>query len=216
MFSKSEQKAMLQVKISNTRPLVAILINAKINFRAQFYSDCFVIIQNNRYFNAAFFAQTSYLVNDNEYLFTMGSLTHAKTELLSFSTSKWKNSVSYLNYTEIYSFAAFFFRHEFYVVGGRTKNEILSIVTKFNPMIEKWAQIGNLKFSRYDHTIDVINDKLYVIGGSETFEHCDLLNDFGCSLVTDATFEQKDYPTLYGLYQSKCEPGFFNMSFKNI
>ena len=146
----------------------------------------------------------------------MGSLKHAKTELLNFSTWKWEQSSPYFNYTEFYSFAAIFFRNQFYIVGGRTKNEILSIVTKFNPMIEKWAQIGNLKFSRYDHTIDVINDKLYVIGGSETFEHCDLLNDFGCSLVTDATFEQKDYPTLYGLYQSKCEPGFFNMSFKNI
>ena len=146
----------------------------------------------------------------------MGSLKHAKTELLNFSTQKWKESSPYLNYTEIYSFAAFFYQYDFYVIGGRTKNEVLSTVTTFNPITEKWTEVGNLKFPRHDHTIDVINDKLYIISGSETLEYCDLLNDFGCSVLTDAIFEQKDYPTLYGLYQSKCEPGFFNMSFKNI
>ena len=83
-------------------------------------------------------------------------------------------------------------------------------------MTEKWTEIGNLKFPRFDHTIDVIGDKLYIVGGSEkTFEYCDLLNGFGCSLVTDAKFEQKDYPTLYGFYPSKCElgnPHFFKAS----
>ena len=142
----------------------------------------------------------------------MGSLEHAKTELLNFSTRKWKETLPYLNCTEIYSFAAFFYQHEFYVVGGRTKNEILSTVTTFNPMIEKWTKIGDLKFPRYDHTVDVVNDKVYIIGGSETFEYCDLLNGFGCSLVTDAKFKEKDYPTLYGFFPSKCELGIFNSS----
>ena len=104
----------------------------------------------------------------------MGSRVHAKTELLDFSTWKWKNSRPYLNYTEIYSFAAFFYQNEFYVVGGRTKSQILSKVSAFNPIIEKWSQIGNLNRPRYDHTIDVTNDKLYIIGGLETFEYCDL------------------------------------------
>ena len=146
----------------------------------------------------------------------MGSHEHAKTELLSFSTWKWKSSLPYLNYTEIYSFVAFFYQYEFYVVGGRSKNEILSVVTTFNPMTEKWTRIGNLKFPRYDHKIDVINDKLYIIGGSETFEYCDLLNGFGCSVLTNAKFEQKDYPTLYGFYPSKCELGILKTVFKNL
>ena len=137
----------------------------------------------------------------------MGSPEHAKTELLSFSTWKWKSSLPYLNYTEIYSFVAFFYQYEFYVVGGRSKNEILSVVTTFNPMTEKWTRIGNLNFPRYDHEIDVINDKLYIIGGSETFEYCDLLNDFGCSVLSDAKFETEDYPTIYGFYRNECELG---------
>ena len=137
----------------------------------------------------------------------MGSNEHAQTELLNFSTWNWRKYSPYLNYTEIYSFAAFFYQYEFYVVGGRTKNEILSMVTTFNPMTEKWTQIGNLKFPRYDHKIEVISDKLYIIGGSETFEHCDLLNAFGCSVLTNAKFDQKDYSTLYGFYPSKCELG---------
>ena len=152
----------------------------------------------------------------NNYLFAMGSLDHAKTELLNFSNHKWKESSSYLNHTVIYSFAAFFYRNNFYVIGGRAKNKILSTVTTFNPMTEKWTKIGDLKFPRYDHTIDVIKDKIYIIGGSEIFEYCDLLNDFGCSLVTDARFDQKDYPKLYGFYPSKCELGIFYSSTKKI
>ena len=142
----------------------------------------------------------------------MGSLEHAKTELLNFSTLKWKESLPYLNYSEFYSFAAFFYQQDFYVVGGRTKKKILSTVTKFNPMTEKWIEVGNLKLPRYGHTIDVTNDKLYIIGGLETIEYCDLLNGFGCSVLTDAKFEQKDYPTLYGFYPSKCELGTFRYS----
>ena len=142
----------------------------------------------------------------------MGSVGHAQTELLKFSTLEWKKSSPYLSYTEIYSFAAFFYGNEFYIVGGRTKNEILSKVTSFDPMTEKWTPIGNLKSPRYDHTIEVISDKLYVIGGLETFEYCDLLTGFACSVLTDASFEHKDYPTLYGFYPSKCELGSLNFS----
>ena len=202
---------MLQIKISSTRTLVAIQINDRINLRAQFNSYCFVIIG---YFYAVFLALTRRLVHNNIYLFAMGSPKHAKMELLNFSAWKWENSLPYFNYTEVYSFAAFFYRYEFYVVGGRTKNEILSVVSTFNPINEKWTRIGNLKSPRYNHAIDVISDKLYIIGGSETFEYCDLLNDFGCSLVTDARFKQKDYPTVYGFYPSKCELGIFNRSSK--
>ena len=139
----------------------------------------------------------------------MGSLEHAETELLSFTTWKWDKYLPYFNYTEIYSFATFFYQYDFYVVGGKTKNEVLSLVSTFNPKTEKWTRIGNLKFSRYDHTIDVINDKLYVVGGSENLERCDLLNYFGCSVLSNAGFEQKDYPILYGFYPSKCELGNF-------
>ena len=152
---------------------------------------------------------SSYSVTESNFLFAMGSLDHANTELLNFSTWQWKNSVMYYNYTEIYSFAAFFYRFEFYVVGGRTKNEVLSAVSTFSPITEKWTQIGSLKFPRFDLTIETIDDKLYIIGGSETFEYCDLSNDFGCAVFTDAKFKQEDYPRLYGLYPSKCEPGNF-------
>ena len=206
---------MLQVKISCTRTLVAIHINEKINSRAQFYSDCFVIIQYIRYF-ICYESLLEVSLAGNNYLFAMGSLEHAKTELLNFSTWKWKESLPCFNFSEVYSFAAFFYRRDFYVVGGRTKNKILSVVSTFNPINEKWTRIGNLKSPRYNHAIDVISDKLYIIGGSETFEYCDLLNDFGCSLVTDARFKQKDYPILYGFYPSKCELGILTVAVKPL
>ena len=154
------------------------------------------------------------LISDSEhgdnYLLTMGSLKHAESELLKFSTWEWSESLPYWNYTEVYSFAAFFYHKEFYIVGGRTKNEILSVVTSFDPITKKWTQIGDLKSARYGHTVEVFNDKLYVIGGLKTFEYCDLLNGFGCSLVTDTRFEQKDYPILYKFYPSQCELGNSN------
>ena len=156
-------------------------------------------------------ALTSCSVHGNNYLFAMGNLKHAKTELLDFSTWEWESSVPYLKYSEIYSFAAFFYQYEFYVVGGRTKNEILSTVTTFNPLTEKWTEIGNLKSPRYDHKIEVVNDKLYIIGGSETLEFCSLLNGFGCSVVTDARFERKDFPLLYAFDPSRCELGNFQL-----
>ena len=83
----------------------------------------------------------------------MGSLDHARTELLNFSTWQWKKSLPYFSYTEIYSFAAFFYQQDFYVVGGKTKNEILSVVSTFNPITEKWTKVGNLKFQRFDNSI---------------------------------------------------------------
>ena len=139
----------------------------------------------------------------------MGSLKHAKTELLNFSTWKWEQSSPYFNYTEFYSFEAVFYRNQFYVVGGRTKNEVSSIVASFNPMTDEWTQIGNLNFPRFGHTIHVIGDKIYIIGGSEPFEYCNLSKDYGCSGLTDATFEMKDNPILYGFYPSKCKTGTF-------
>ena len=148
-----------------------------------------------------------FVVVGQNYLFALGSLDHAKTELLDFSTWNWRTSLPYFSYTEIYSFAAFFYQKKFYVVGGKTINEVLSGVSTFNPITEKWSQIGSLKFPRFDHTIDIISDKLYIIGGSEEFEYCDLLNGFECSVLTNARFKQNDFPKLYGLYPSKCEPG---------
>ena len=95
-------------------------------------------------------------------------------------------------------------------MGGRTKSQILSKVSTFNPIVGKWSEIGNLKRPRHDHTIDVTNDKLYIIGGLETIEYCDLMNGFGCSELTNARFEQKDFPILYGFYPNKCELGILN------
>ena len=141
----------------------------------------------------------------------MGSIDHAKTELLDFSTWQWKDSLPNLNYAEIYSFAVTFYRNEFYVVGGRTKNAILSVVSTFNPRKQEWSQIGNLIFPRFDHKIEVIGEKLYIIGGSKTFEYCDLLNGFECSVLTDATIEPNDNVRLYGFYPSKCKPGTFKL-----
>ena len=137
----------------------------------------------------------------------MGSLDHARTELFNLTALTWNTSTSYLSYTEIYSFATFFHHHEFYVVGGKTKNEILSLAARFNPITEKWTQIGNMKFPRYDHMVQVITNKVFISGGSRTLEYCDLTNDFACSVFTDANFTQEDIPILYGFLPSKCDLG---------
>ena len=136
----------------------------------------------------------------------MGDLEHADTELYGLSTLKWKKSSPYFNYRQIYSFSTFFYQDKFYVTGGKTKSEILSEVATFDVKTEKWSQLGRLKFPRFDHKIDVIGNKLFVIGGSKTPEYCDL-TDFACSKFTDESFQHDNSLALYAFYPSQCELG---------
>ena len=137
----------------------------------------------------------------------MGSLDHAKTELLDFSTWKWKESSPYLEFEEIYLFATLFYHDKFYVVGGRTKTKFLSIVATFSSITEKWIQIGHLRSPRFGHRIDVADEKLVIIGGSENFEHCDLTYKLNCSIFASIKFKHEDNPILYRSYPSKCKTG---------
>ena len=148
-----------------------------------------------------------YSVDEDTYLFSTGSIDHAETELLNFSTWKWKTSLPYLNNKEVYLFATLFYRDAFYVVGGRTKAKILSEVAIFNPVKEKWSLIGNLRSQRFGHKIDVIDDKLIIIGGSKDFEHCDLTTKFNCSMFVNAKFDIDDIPIMYGSFPSQCRTG---------
>ena len=136
----------------------------------------------------------------------MGSLEHAETELLNLLTFEWKRSTPYLNYKEIFLFAAIFHGEKFYVVGGKTKDQVLSDVATFDPKKEKWSRVGRLKFPRFDHKVDVIDDKIFMIGGSAFPEYCDLTN-FACSMFTDAIFKNESSPTLYAFYPSNCKLG---------
>ena len=136
----------------------------------------------------------------------MGGLEHAKAELFDMSTLKWKKSTQYFKYNELYSFAAFFYNDMFYIVGGKTNKEVLSVVATLSPKTEKWSQVGKLKFSRFDHKIELIDDKIFVVGGSEFPEYCDLTN-FACSMFNDATFKHENNPTLYAFFQSSCQQG---------
>ena len=147
---------------------------------------------------------------ENNYLFTMGSLEHAKTELLNLSTWKWKTSSPYFNYQQINSFEALFYKDKFYVIGGKTKTEILSLVARFDPNVEEWSRIGNLKFARFNLKADIIDYKLFTIGGLETPEYCDL-TDFACSMFTDTVFKPENNPTLYAFYPSKCKLGILKI-----
>ena len=139
----------------------------------------------------------------------MGSLEHAKTELFNLSTRKWKKSSSYFNYEQIYSFAVCFYSDRFYIIGGKTKNDVLSFIAIFNPKTEEWKRVGKLKFPRVDHKVHVIDDKLFIIGGSEFPEYCNLV-DFSCSMYTDATFNRENNPILYAFYPSNCKLGIFS------
>ena len=134
----------------------------------------------------------------------MGSLEHAKTELFDMATLKWKKSTSYFDYQLIYSFAAFFYQEKFHVVGGKTEKRVLSVVATFNPLTEKWNQIGNLKYSRHNHKVELLDDKVFIIGGSEIPEYCDLNDGFTCSMFSDVKVKHDNNPRLYAFYPSKC------------
>ena len=144
----------------------------------------------------------------------MGSLEHAETELFNLSIRKWKKSSPYFDYQQIYLFAACFYNNNFYVIGGKTRIQVLSSVAIFNPETEEWSRVGKLKFPRFNHRVDAIDDNLFIIGGSKFPEYCNLIN-FSCSMFTDATFQHENNPILYSFYPSNCNPGTFsNFSIK--
>ena len=139
----------------------------------------------------------------------MGSLEHAETELLNLSTWEWNTYTSYFNYNQIYSFAVIFNQDMFYIIGGETKNEVLSLVATFNPETDKWSRIGVLKFPRSDHKINAIDNKVFIVGGSGIPEYCDLTYELACSLFTDADFNKESDPILYAFNPSICKIGSF-------
>ena len=146
----------------------------------------------------------------------MGSPEHAKTELFSLSTLGWEISSPFFNYTEVFSFAAFSYQNEFYVLGGRTKNIILSLVAKLYFNTGKWTQIGSLNFARFGHKISVINDKLIIIGGSKIFEHCKFYENFSCSTFGNITFTKEETLISYASYPSECKTGKLRKMIINI
>ncbi len=65
----------------------------------------------------------------------------------------------------------FVYNGEIYIIGGR-KNLIPTIakksMLKYNPLTDMWTEFGSLPKGRTAHTMEVVNDKIFLFGGFNT------------------------------------------------
>ena len=164
----------------------------------------------------------------------VGGIGHSKTELLSLSTWKWSTSASYLNYSEVYSFATFVYEPDkqnpyltkFYVIAGNTDIGKTSDIAKFDPNLKKWTRVGQLIVSRKNLQVTLLESSLYVIGGSKYTEKCYFSENPNKTLLFDCkkieieglsrNFTDDDFPQLYGHHESECNLGMKSILILNV
>ena len=148
-------------------------------------------------------------------MFSTGSTNHSRTELHNIPNSEWVEATSFnSSYLWYFDYASFFYENEFYVVGGRIsingKDELSSMVAKFNPNSENWSEVGELNFARRGHQATVIEWTVFVVGGGSKgikSEVCQLSDTFNCTII-DQKFSDAESPTLYEHDPQQCKPGF--------
>ena len=153
-----------------------------------------------------------------DYVFTMGSTNHSKTELYNIATWKWEEVKSFNNsYVWFYDFASFFYDKEFYVTGGRVNiidnDARRALVIKFNPNSENWSRVGELNFVRRGHRATVIESTVYFVGGGQKgikSEFCQLSDGFSCTTV-DRKFSDDERPLIYAYIHNRLTQVIFRL-----
>ena len=120
---------------------------------------------------------------------------------------EWKTSKSVPNKTFIHSFAVIAYQDEFLITGGFDNYGVTVEIMKFNPLTEIWSLVGNLESGRYGHSAVILNDQLYVIGGSSNSEICEIKHNFTCLSLANTKFEKNDFPKPYDYNPQECDPG---------
>ena len=138
------------------------------------------------------------LTLDLALVFVTGGTSKA-TELLSLSKRKWRTSIPYPNSVQFYSAASVFYANEFYVFGGTSITKTESRIMKFSPMKDSWSNSGSLISARHDHSVILIKDRVYIIGGKGYFisEVCSLTSK-KCSHIGSLVLEKSVKPHLLG------------------
>ena len=158
-------------------------------------------------------------------MLAVGSVGHSITEFIDLSYWTWNTSTNYLSYKEIYSFATFVYEPDklkpylsrFYVTAGKTENGPISDIAYFDPNTKMWTRVGKLQFSRHDHQVTMVESRLYVFGGSQAAEKCQLSEKSGQKISFECTklvvggrssnFKDDEYPQVYGHHRSHCDIG---------
>ena len=109
---------------------------------------------------------------------------------------------------QFYSAASVFYKNEFYVFGGTSITKTESKIMKFSPMKDSWSNSGSLVSARHGHSVILIKDSVYIIGGKGYFisEVCSLTNK-NCSHIGSLVLKNSVKPHLlgYNFQRKRCD-----------
>ena len=147
------------------------------------------------------------LTLDLDLVFVTGG-TSKTTELLSLVERKWRTSTSYPSSMQFYSAASVFYKNEFYVFGGTSITKTESRIMKFSPTKDSWSNSGSLISARHDHSVILIKDRVYIIGGKGYFiSEVYSLTNKNCSHIGSLVLENSVKPHLlgYNFERKRCD-----------
>ena len=110
-------------------------------------------------------------------------LSHNSCEIMTFNTEKWRSVDPYSYEKHFQNSAAVYFQSGFFFFGGAkswhsisTQRESLDRIAKLDTKTYKWSAVGKLNTPRADHSVILIDNEVYLFGGSGSFplEKCSL------------------------------------------
>ena len=106
---------------------------------------------------------------------------HSKTEIYNNRTSTWTSKKDYPYHKEIRAFEVVQFSSNFLVFGGfdQANMKIITIIAKFDPNVDEWSKMGNLKYARDYFGLIGFEDKYLVMYGNrdKRTEICEVTDD---------------------------------------
>lgn len=100
-----------------------------------------------------------------DFVFVAGGKDHSKTELLSLSTWSWEKRKS-CPLSKLARTPTIYTNGQFYVFGQKAiENELTSVVAAFDPINNKWLEIGSFGNVRVGHQVIQSKFGVVIVGG---------------------------------------------------
>ncbi|KAA3613163.1 MAG: T9SS C-terminal target domain-containing protein [Calditrichaeota bacterium] len=87
------------------------------------------------------------------------------------SSDTWDSTIVDPFVNARYNTSAIVWENKIYLVGGRTNDEVEDNVEIYDPVQNKWEEAQELHEGREGHSVNIINDLIYTIGGQEENYH---------------------------------------------
>ena len=148
--------------------------------------------------------------------FFVNETNHNYAEMYFHSTSSWKKQASYDSHGQKSIFWFDIIAHSDYFIlfgGSYTDDSYLgysttNTIAKFNPSLNKWSKIGNLRKIRSSFGVIKVDKKFLVVGGGEKTEICKFDGDTIECISRKSTFGSLYNPAIMLVssdYADNCE-----------